>query len=74
MVKTKDLHRNLSLHLRTVGQRVAVDLRQVDSLIFLVMARYMGTIKKKTEKGGNLAKDFAKVKVAGANKKSHCFF
>ena len=29
---------------------------------------------KKIEKGGNLAKDFAKVKVAGANKKSHCFF
>ena len=33
-----------------------------------------GHDKKKTEKGGNLAKDFAKVKVAGANKKSHCFF
>ena len=28
-----------------------VDLPQVDSLIFLVMARYIGTIKKKTEKG-----------------------
>ena len=37
---------------RVLPYAVMLDLPQVDSLIFLVMARYMGKIKK-TEKGRN---------------------